>query len=484
MTDSFKPVEIKEYYIQQIADGLTREIFSTMFKPIFELLNSNNVLNNKNTLLNAIKSGHIYYENGAFKSKKPFSNGVATELEKLGAKYKYGAYYLDKSAIPFELYNAITLIAAQNSATMAALDSLLLKLAHTLGRETAVKLFIHKATENMFKQLQVDLEASTSEKKVPVVGTAIDVPQMEIPDDIYEEIDTYYRQMANPLKKKIKPKGKGKGKDGGGTDSNDNGSGSGNTGSKGGSNNPPIDSESNGVKENPLTETESTPPKIDLKDIVNDKRAEKLANDYIYNMDYWVKNWKAKEIVKMRRTVKYMEEQGQQLSAIQEYFQKRWGIAEKKAKFLARNESGIAGSVLKAVHYNIDMGCENFEWLESVALEKRELHLEYAKKKNNKYGIGGKNVFSFANPPIIEQIKDDDGNVMPDPNGKRGLPRQTYNCLCNFVGVKDAAYFRKKLRAENAKNNIFTKIKYTIENSVKCKDNPWKYRRLGQGSTI
>ena len=65
MTDTFKPVHISEYFLKQIAAGLKKEIYDTLFKQIFEVLNDNSILNDKNTLTNAIRSGRIYYENGA-----------------------------------------------------------------------------------------------------------------------------------------------------------------------------------------------------------------------------------------------------------------------------------------------------------------------------------------------------------------------------------------------------------------------------------
>ena len=269
MTDTFKPVRINEYFLKQIAAGLKKEIYDSMFKPIFEVLGNNIVFNDKNTLTNAINSGRIFYENGAFRSNKPFSNAVAGELENLGAKYRNGAYYIERAMLPLEIENTLALVAAREAAKVAALNGLLLRLADTLGPDTAVKLFIKKATERMFKKLRTDLEESTTEGKVPVIEV-----------------------------------------------------------------------------------------------IKTDKQAKKVADDYVYNMDYWVKNWKAKEIGLMRQDIAQMVQGGARTETISKYIQNRWGIAERKAEFLARNESGIAGSVIKDTHYQ-DMGCTHFMWIKS-----------------------------------------------------------------------------------------------------------------------
>lgn len=394
MTDyeTFKPVEPSEYYIKQIANGLKREINESLFKPIFEVLGNNTIYNDKNALLNAIQSGRVYYEKGAFRSSKPFSNAIAAELEKLGAKYKYGGYYIARSALPVQVENMIALVAARDAAKISALNALLLRLSATIGKGTAVRAFIEKAVIGLFKNLETNLLKSTQGGKLPVI----------------ELIHTA-------------------------------------------------------------------------------RQARKISEDYTHNMDYWVSKWEEKEIIKMRQDVLKLVQEGARVETLTEYFKHRWAIAGHKSEFLARNESGIASSVLKATHYQ-EMGCTHFKWLPSTAKEKRPLHLEYAKETNNQYGIGGTNIFSFADPPIIEQIeiKTEDGKKVaaPKPNGQRGLPRQTYNCLCNFVGIKNPQYYINRSKIENAKRNIFTKTAYKIQNYLQRDNNPWRYRRFGEGQEV
>lgn len=388
MTDTFKPVQINEYFLKQIATGLKKEIHDSLFKQLFKVLNSNIIYNDKNTLTNAIQSGRIYYENGAFRSSKPFSNAVATELEKLGAKYKYGAYYIDRALLPVEIENTLAIVSAREAAKLAALNGLLAKLAADVSKETAVKLFIEKATERMFNNLLTNLEETTQEGKIPV-----------------------------------------------------------------------------------------------LELVKTKEQVKKVAEDYIHNMDYWVKNWKAKEIVKMRRDIAQMVQGGARIETIRKYLEARNLAAGYKAKFLARNESGIAGSVIKATHYQ-DMGCTHFKWLRSTSREKRPLHLDYAKETDNQYGIGGTNIFAFNNPPYIEQILLKDGSAIPNENGQKGLPQQTYNCSCNLVGVKNPQYYINRQKIENAQRNFFTKIAYKIQNCTQRNNYPWRYRRFGEGAEV
>ena len=393
--ETFEPVKLNEYYLKLIVNGLKKEIRESLFKPIFDLLVSNNTLNinnDKRTLLSALHSGRIYYENGAFRSSKPFSNAVAFELEQLGAKYKYGAYYIPHNMLPVEIDNALAFIAAKEATKVTALNSLLIKLASNIDKSTFVKSFIENAVIKLFTKLQTDLLNTTKDNNVPI-------------------IDLGYLS----------------------------------------------------------------------------KQADKISKDYIDNMDYWVKNWKSKEIAKMRKDVVELVKQGARTDTLTKYFEKRWGIATRKAEFLARNESGIASSVLKATHYQ-NLGCEYFMWLRSTSIEKRELHLEYAKSIDNQYGINGTNIFAFNDPPIIEQveIKDRAGKktAIPKPDGQKGLPQQTYNCNCNLVGIKDPKFYENRKKIENAQRNIFTKIAYKIKNCTQRNNYPWRYRRFREGQEV
>ena len=514
MAKQRKPVTINKYFLKQITLGLQKEIYQTLFKPIFKILNNNSIYNDKSTLENAIKSGQIYYQNGAFRSNKPFSNAIALELENLGAKFKYGAYYIDRALLPASIESALSSVAIREAAQIATLNGLLLKLGQTVGQDTSVKAFIEKSVEHMFKKLQLDLLESAKEYKTPVIDIGVSIPDLKVSEDKLESITKYWEEtdkQAQILHDKWFDKVKeaqriedelktAKEKDKSDLQKQLNRT---NTEKENArqeladfreaqrDNAPKIDlntdvigvnkEEQQGVTDNPPQEEK--PKEFSLEDIKLDKRAQKIAQDYIYNMDYWVKNWKAKEIVKMRHTVLSMVQRGERWEAIQEYLQDRWKIAKDKAAFLARNESGIASSVLKATHYQ-EQGYKHFKWIESASKEKRELHLEYAKETGNQYGIGGVNIFSFDDPPIIEQIKigkGKDAKYIPKPNGQKGLPKQTYNCECDFLPVEDVDYYVNKAKIENAKRNIFTKIKYAVQNSMQRNHYSWRYRRLGEG---
>lgn len=477
----FKPVRISTYYQDRIAKGISNNIYETMFKPIFEVLSDKStVWNSKSDIINALQSGHIYYENGAFKAVNRFSNAVAKELETLGAKFTRAAYYIERNLLPIEIDSTISMIIARQSAKLTALNALLLKLSVDLTKEEFNRLLIEHTAELMFKKLEKDLIESTKERKVPTVGEYLEVPDLEISDEKINELEQFYENGSEGTPPKIDLDadvvGVNPPKD---TDGSSNE----------GNNNPPKGD--NPPKDDNNLSKEETPPIKDYEKSLDvfkqDKWTKKISKDYVYNMKFWVKKWKAKEIIKMRRDVLETVQGGARIETIAKYFQKEWKVAKDKAAFLARNESEIASSVLKAIHYQ-QQGCKYFFWLKSNSKEKRELHLEYAKEKNNKYGIGGTNIFPYDNPPIIEQmeikLKSGEKRVIPKPGGQRGLPGQTYNCGCNQMGIRDKNYWIYQSKVENAKRNIITKIKFAIENSKQRNNYPWRYRRFGEGQTV
>lgn len=424
--ETLKPVEISEFYIKQIAKGMREYFWLTLFQQIFRILESRTIYNASSPLLNAINSGVVYYKKGAFRTAKTFSNAVARELENLGARYRRGAYYIQRSLLPIEYEQAIALIAMRNTAKLNSISDLLATLSGAV-LEVTVKDFIQSAVESAFKKLEVDLIKSAQEKSVPIIELNIVKPRVKLPKAQTKNLEQYWKEQdkkAEDLQAAIREAEK-QGK------------------------------ETQELKDK-LTELSQkayeNAPKVDIEidNIELDAQSKKIAEDYTYNMQYWVKKWEAKNIIKMREDILKMIQEGARTERIQEYFEKRWKIAGDKARFLAVNESHLASSVIKATRYQ-EMGCTQFRWDRSSSKEKRELHKEY-------YG----KVFKFTEPPIIDEKL-----------GITGLPRQIWNCKCHMSPVVERPEF---IRINNAKRTICEKI----TNSKQCDNNAWRYRRFGE----
>lgn len=515
--DTLKPVEVSEYYINRVASGMSRYFWDNIFKGIFDILKNNSVENSKDDVINALKSGRIWYENGAFRTKTRFSSKVSATLEAMGAKFQYNAYYIAESLIPFEYVQVIAFVNAQNLAKANRILEHLGGLAAVLAN-ISLENYIEVAVELMFKKLQLDIVKSAQEAKIPVIELGIVQPSINFPKTKKERLQKGKKQLELNL---LPPK------DDTGEDENPPKDDEGGT-------TPPKDK--NKPKEEPKKEEPKTQgysleeidqywkekdkeqdklhdiwkdsydklrkakkdknlsnkefkdlekeveknsknladfqkdkyqnaPQLDftIDDIALDAKSKKIAQDYTYNMQYWVKKWEAKNIIEMRKDVLKMVQQGARYERIQEYFEKRWKIAKNKAAFLAKNESDLAGSVIKATDYQ-ELGCPGYVWGRSSAREKRELHKQY-------YG----KFFTWEDKPIIDEKL-----------GIRGYPRQIWNCSCHML-IKPPTMsdiIQKHTEVRNAKRNIFTKIKYAITNGKQCNNNAWRYRRFGEGQTF
>lgn len=435
--ETLKPVEVSEYYINRVASGMSKYFWDNIFKEIFDILKDNTVENSKDDVINALKSGRIWYEKGAFRGK--FNNAISTTLESIGAKFRNGAYYISKSAIPFEYVTAIDFVAAQGVVKASRISDFLAGLGSILSG-ISLKSYIGAAVDLMFRKLQLDIVKSAQEKKVPVIELGIVTPKVKLPKRETKNLEQYWKEQdkkADDLRKAIREADK-KGKD---------------------------TAELRAKLSDQQKDAFQNAPQVEFKidDIALDAKSKKIAQDYTYNMQFWVKKWEAKNIIKMREEVLKMIQEGARVPRIAEYFEKRWKIAKDKALFLAVNESHLAGSVIKAAEYQA-LGANSFVWGRSSSKEKRELHKTY-------YG----QTFSFDDPPIIDE------NL-----GIKGLPRQIWNCKCHLLIQPPTLeqIINKHSEVRNAKRNIFTKIKYTIKNSTQRDNNIGRYRRFGEGQTL
>lgn len=202
------------------------------------------------------------------------------------------------------------------------------------------------------------------------------------------------------------------------------------------------------------------------------KQSNQIAKDYIYNLQFWIKKWEEKNIIKMRKDVLKMIQEGASIIDVQNYFINRWNIAKNKAIFLARNESYLASTAIKADEYK-KIGATKFIWGKSSSKEKRKLHETYYNK-----------VFDLDNPPIIDEKL----NI-------KGLPRQIWNCKCHMLVVVPDFLEKNKIQSKlkkftysNEKDKLLSwvkwKIKDAINNSKQCNNNPWRYRRIWERQAL
>lgn len=145
---------------------------------------------------------------------------------------------------------------------------------------------------------------------------------------------------------------------------------------------------------------------------------EQIEQAYTKNMQYYVKNWTVEHIEEMREKVHKAILEGFREENVVKMLQTEYGIAERKAKFLAQNETSIMLAEYKKATYTA-MGFDKFIWKTRMDGRERLLHKE----------LNGK-IFRFDEPPIIDER-----------TGQRGLPGETYNCRCLLLPYRDNNIF-------------------------------------------
>lgn len=125
---AFKPIQPSKYFDDKITKEIINWEWTWYYKPIIDILRPHSVINENNALFNSLKSGNLYYQNGAFYSKGGrFSNTISKELEKIGARYsRYGrCYRLAQDKIPDKLKWIIEMTRAKTFADIVAIKKTL-----------------------------------------------------------------------------------------------------------------------------------------------------------------------------------------------------------------------------------------------------------------------------------------------------------------------------------------------------------------------
>lgn len=159
-----KPIKYKKAYEDLITKVIVSWQFKNIYEPINKILNDDYVINDLNILVQAIRAGFIYYQDGAFYStRNRFSNEIALELEKLGAKFsKYRkAYIISPNKIPIELLGTIDIMKARTAGKVLAIkqfiDSFLFdydKIQSELIFETFVEQIMYDLQKRFYKNIR------------------------------------------------------------------------------------------------------------------------------------------------------------------------------------------------------------------------------------------------------------------------------------------------------------------------------------------
>lgn len=144
---------------------------------------------------------------------------------------------------------------------------------------------------------------------------------------------------------------------------------------------------------------------IGVKPQISEDMVTTLAEQYSENMKLYIKKWAEPQILKLREQVTQNAFNGARAENLVKTIQKEYGVSQRKAKFLAKQETKLITSKFNIERYK-SVGVTKYKWSTSNDSRVREDHKE----------LNGK-VFQWD-----EAVIDDHGN--------RGNPGEAFGCRC------------------------------------------------------
>ena len=323
-----------ESYTKIIKDKLIKELWDMIYKPMFKMCDIK-AENEDDVIIDALKGGVIYYENGGFKSRSKFSNKLSQELIKLGARFDRweNSFKIAVEDLPKEIWESIKTSIQKAQKKLSHINEFLQYLEMNLDQIVESILF-----NNEVGTVLTDVKGKLH-KNINVIE--VDLSEADI-ENIHNTINNNF--------------------------------------------------------------------KISEKDI---------EKNFANSMQGYVKDFLLKRVPEIRRKVQQAILDGYREIDVQKMLENEYGIMERKAKFLAQNETSIMLAQIKKVHYSA-MGFDSFMWHTILDARERPWH----RKLNG-------TIHRFDNPPVIDER-----------TGQRGLPGETYNCRCDMTPImSDSAFF-------------------------------------------
>lgn len=153
---------------------------------------------------------------------------------------------------------------------------------------------------------------------------------------------------------------------------------------------------------------------IAIEAVLTDAQKSAIAKDWSQNLELYIKGWTQDNILKLRQQIQPHVMAGGRAEGLVKVLEENYGVATRKAKFLARQETALLMSKFQETRYS-DMGIKKYRW--STA------HDEKVRKDHK--ALDGK-IFAFDLPPVTDRR-----------SGARNNPGQDFNCRCVAIPLFD-----------------------------------------------
>lgn len=137
-----------------------------------------------------------------------------------------------------------------------------------------------------------------------------------------------------------------------------------------------------------------------------------MAAEWGQNLDKYIKDWSAENIVELRSKIQSNAFGGRRPQELVNFIQHNYGVSQRKAEFLARQETSLLMAKFHEVRYK-DIGIRRYRWSTSHDKKVRTDHNE----------LNGE-IFDFDSPPVVDHR-----------TGRRANPGEDYNCRCVAIPI-------------------------------------------------
>jgi SPP1 gp7 family putative phage head morphogenesis protein len=144
----------------------------------------------------------------------------------------------------------------------------------------------------------------------------------------------------------------------------------------------------------------------------------RMSADYTQNMKLWIKKWTATDIVHLRRQVEQNARSGARAQSLASRIASRYEVAQSKARFLARQETGLFMAQYHKAQYT-SVGVPRYVWMTSKDEDVRLGHQE----------LQGR-VFTWAAGAPAKYMS----------CGRPCNPHEDFQCRCTARPLVDTAY--------------------------------------------
>jgi SPP1 gp7 family putative phage head morphogenesis protein len=198
MIQKLQGIENKTAYWQLVAKKILRFWKDVIFQPLADIQSQKLTVENaaSKSLIAALRSGRIFYADGAFRSKGRFSNAISRELEDMGAIWsrREKAFMLAAGFIPMDVSHALAVMATQNQDKIERMRVLIRDLQGNIDAIVRQVKF-----EDEFNRIVEDGEDqfSTVMRKINVIPYEIDESRKKVLREEYTtNLDFYIKKWT------------------------------------------------------------------------------------------------------------------------------------------------------------------------------------------------------------------------------------------------------------------------------------------------